>query len=134
MLSMNKVFVYGTLKRGGRWHFLLAESPCTRFLGQGKTRDRLPMIAQGVPFLFNAPGKGCRVKGEVFEVDDETLAALDRLEQHPHWYRRELTGIELAQGEVVRVWVYFAVAEPERALLRSALLAGDAQRFIDEYR
>ncbi|NUO50453.1 MAG: gamma-glutamylcyclotransferase, partial [Polyangiaceae bacterium] len=43
------------------------------------------------------------VEGEVYEVDMETLRALDRLEGHPRFYRR--TPIVLADGESVETYV-----------------------------
>lgn len=44
------------------------------------------------------PGVGHNVEGEVFEVDGKTLKVLDRLEGHPHHYRR--TVIDLLHSDV----------------------------------
>jgi len=41
-------------------------------------------------------GGGTGVLGEVYEVDDTTLAAIDRLEGHPRFYER--VQLRLARG------------------------------------
>jgi len=88
------VFVYGTLKAGGPNH--------DRFLGCGLkgdavfrfnaiTESRWPLVVASrysVPYLLDAEGTGCRVSGEVFEVDRVTLDRLDQLEGHPDYYVR----------------------------------------------
>ena len=43
------------------------------------------------------------VAGEVYEVDEATLAALDRLEGHPRFYRR--TRIALEDGAAVETYL-----------------------------
>jgi gamma-glutamylcyclotransferase (GGCT)/AIG2-like uncharacterized protein YtfP len=43
------------------------------------------------------------VKGEIYQVDDRTLAALDRLEGHPVHYVR--TSITLADGTPVQAYM-----------------------------
>lgn len=42
-----------------------------------------------------------QVHGELFKVDDATLAACDRLEGHPDWYERKM--VKTNKGEA---WVY----------------------------
>jgi len=81
---MTRVFVYGTLRRGFGNHRLLAGA---RFLGEARTARAYRMVSLG-----GCPGMlagTSRVVGEVYEVDDETLLRLDRLEGHPYMYRRE---------------------------------------------
>jgi gamma-glutamylaminecyclotransferase len=92
---MTKVFVYGTLKRA-YWN--------TGIMGQDtflmSTRTATPeydIKANGIPYM----GKGnFYVKGEVFEVDDVTLARLDRLEGHPRNYLRSTLRVEGLNEEV----------------------------------
>ena len=78
---VQKVFVFGTLKRGFPLHdTVLSDST---FLGDYKTRQPYPMVVAGpwfAPMMFDEPGEGLQVIGELYEVGDGILAALDRLE------------------------------------------------------
>jgi gamma-glutamylcyclotransferase (GGCT)/AIG2-like uncharacterized protein YtfP len=81
---MRRVFVYGTLLRGLRNHHLLAGAT---FAGPARTERRYTLYDMGgYPALVE--GGATSVTGEIWEVDEATLAALDRLEQHPTWYER----------------------------------------------
>lgn len=75
---MSLVFVYGTLKRGGSNHALLAGQA---FMGEAET---LPGHALydlgGYPGMVELDGSEGRVTGEVWSVDSRCLEALDRLE------------------------------------------------------
>ena len=70
-----------------------------------------PLVINGLPYLFDVPGVGVRVKGEVFRVSNATLSSLDMLEGHPHFYRRRFTTVLPLSGEVadkaLRVQAYF---------------------------
>ena len=80
---MTLLFVYGTLMRGGRYHELLASA---RFCGEARTPPCFRLVELGeYPALVS--GDAC-VSGELFQVDDETLAAIDELEGHPDLYER----------------------------------------------
>ncbi len=86
------VFVYGTLLRGERHHAKLVGA---RFLGPARTVAAFTLVSLGrFPGLVR--GGQVSVQGEVYAVDPDTLAALDLLEGHPHFYRRE--PIALAPG------------------------------------
>jgi gamma-glutamylcyclotransferase (GGCT)/AIG2-like uncharacterized protein YtfP len=50
------------------------------------------------------------VHGEVYRVDDRTLAALDHLEGHPDFYVRSVIGLEAGR----EVWTYLLDAERVR--------------------
>jgi len=77
------VFVYGTLLRGEANHGLLARA---RFVATGRTEAAFDLVDLGdYPALVE--GGGTIVTGELYEVDAATLAALDRLEEHPDVYR-----------------------------------------------
>jgi gamma-glutamylcyclotransferase (GGCT)/AIG2-like uncharacterized protein YtfP len=81
------VFVYGSLKRGYWNNRLLATS---RFLAEAITvEDNFVMYDGAFPYV--ATGGISKVKGELFEVDnEETLRNLDRLEGVPtHYIRKE---------------------------------------------
>lgn len=72
-----RVFVYGTLKRGGRLHEHIEEQ---QFLGAARTTTRCRLFRLGwYPGLVEDSG-GVSVAGEVWDVDNATLAVLDEIE------------------------------------------------------
>ncbi len=101
---MQKLFVYGTLKRGYHNSFYLEGS---RFIGEDLTVDKYFMAVSGyIPFVFEDwmehEFKGF-IKGEVYLVDGFTLKKIDRLENHPYDYRRKKVKLKRF-GEA---WLYF---------------------------
>jgi gamma-glutamylaminecyclotransferase len=62
-MSLHKVFVYGTLKRGEPNHHWIADTSkgFSRFIGIGKTVKKYPLIIAtkfNIPFLLDSPGQG----------------------------------------------------------------------------
>jgi gamma-glutamylaminecyclotransferase len=103
----HRVFVYGTLKRGLPNHHLL--STATEFLGDAATVNTYRMIdTGGFPVILDDPD-GKPVNGEVYTVDDATLARLDRLEgirpEGGGMYERKTTDFTtgLANGKRLRM-------------------------------
>lgn len=84
----HRIMVYGTLKKGHGNNYLLRSA---KFIGQCETVDKFVLMDfGGFPGLFPAQ-KGfepTKVEGELWEVNDATLARCDQLEGHPDWYRR----------------------------------------------
>ena len=132
MKDLHPVFVYGTLQNGCSNHALLAGSIS---LGLARTdqhyvmrtavdvsgRRGIPFVGQDLPI--------CSIHGEVYLVDDSTLAALDRLEgcvptdPEASWYRREKVSITLNlpvehEGRYVDAFMYFR-EQPELPLVQS---------------
>jgi len=104
VLQSNVVAVYGTLKKGfGNYYSYLRNA---KHLGRGLTKDKYPLIVQGLPYLIEKKGKGTNVKVDVFKVDNTTMRKLDALEGHPNWYVRKQIPIRL-NGKVVTAWIYF---------------------------
>jgi gamma-glutamylaminecyclotransferase len=90
------VFVFGTLKEGFP---NFATNKGTRVPGSFVTTECYPLYLVGErhsPWLINMPGEGERVYGQVFQVDDDTLAAMDKLERihEPDGYRRVLLEVQ----------------------------------------
>lgn len=112
--ATTRVFVYGTLLAGEPNHRLLARA---RLVAEGRTPPEYELRDLGAfPGLV---GDGAHaVEGEVYEVDPETLAALDRLEGHPGFYRR--TPITLADGAAVQTYLI----PPERVAGRPVITSG----------
>jgi gamma-glutamylcyclotransferase (GGCT)/AIG2-like uncharacterized protein YtfP len=79
------LFVYGTLMRGESAHELLG--PTARFVAEAQTEPRFTLLDMGeYPAL--AEGGTTAVRGELYEIDGELLAALDRYEDVPELYER----------------------------------------------
>ena len=97
-----RVFVYGTLLAGESNHAVLAGA---RLVAAGRTLPVFRLHDLG-EFPGLVPGGVHAVVGEVYEVDEATLAALDRLEDHPEFYRR--TRIVLEDGMAVETYLLMA--------------------------
>jgi len=79
------LFVYGTLMRGESAHELLG--PTARFICEAHTEPRFTLLDMGeYPALVE--GGTTAVRGELYEIDGELLAALDRYEDVPELYAR----------------------------------------------
>ena len=92
------LFVYGSLKRGFRHHDLLFGA---RFRGEAETAAGYHLVLLGeYPAL--AQGGDGTVTGELYSVDDELLARLDRFEG-PDYERR---GVRLSAEGIAHA--YFA--------------------------
>ena len=96
------VLVYGTLKRGGALNRALSSST---FLGEETTPPEYTMAKLGWFPGVRREGD-TPIQGEVFEIDDETLQQLDRVEGYPTLYTREL--IDTSFG---RAWIYLYNSE-----------------------
>ncbi|NBC47860.1 MAG: gamma-glutamylcyclotransferase [Gammaproteobacteria bacterium] len=91
------VFVYGTLLAGEVNHYLLAGA---ERLGSHRTEPRFTLIQLGAyPGLIT--GGHTAVRGEVYRVDGAGLKALDRLEDYPRLYDRQLIATRFG-----RAWTY----------------------------
>jgi gamma-glutamylcyclotransferase (GGCT)/AIG2-like uncharacterized protein YtfP len=100
--STFRLFVYGTLKRGGCRHGPLAAQ---RFLGEARTRPAYALLDLGAyPGLVPCPGGGQAVAGELYEVDDALRPWLDGQEGAPDLFRLEPVDLE---GEAGPAQAYF---------------------------
>jgi gamma-glutamylaminecyclotransferase len=93
------VFTYGTLLRGEVNHDLLAQA---RFVAEARTEPYYDLFDLG-PFPAMSTGGETAVLGEIYAVDEATLARLDRLEGHPSFYQR--TQIRLEGGQEVDTYL-----------------------------
>ena len=106
---MHQIFVFGTLKEGfPNYHI----NQGIRLKGDYLTKNRYPLYLVGerfAPWLIIDKGNGHNVRGQVFTVNDATLAEMDKLERITELdgYRRmELTVISEESGEELLVFVY----------------------------
>ncbi len=75
------VFVFGTLKAGFP---NAASNRGQRLPGYFRTRETWPLYLVGErhsPWLVLSPGAGMAVRGQVYAVDAQSLAQMDRLER-----------------------------------------------------
>lgn len=103
---MNKVFVYGTLKRGFGNHRLLANA---KFIGPAMLAGNHTLLDSGFPVCMhvtNDKGEGGVVLGEVYAIDTTTLRWLDRLESEGAMYNRLPQEVVYQDGTAEVVWVY----------------------------
>ena len=72
------IFVYGTLKSGFHRSNVLSSQ---RYIGVAKTVPHFEMYHYGTyPAMIEKFQSGTSVYGELYEVDDKTLAVLDEIE------------------------------------------------------
>lgn len=110
-----RVFVYGTLLAGEPNHRVLTGA---RLVAKARTEAAFELRDLG-PFPGLVRGGAHAVVGEVYEVDEATLAALDRLEGHPRFYRR--TRIALEDGAAVETYLL----APEQVEGRPVIASGN---------
>jgi gamma-glutamylcyclotransferase (GGCT)/AIG2-like uncharacterized protein YtfP len=110
------VFVYGTLMQGERHHGLLAATPK---LASARTEASFQLYDLG-PYPAMVRGTA-HVLGELYQVSDAVLRALDEFEDHPTLYRRE--PIMLDDGRDARAYLYLGALD--RA---PAIASGDWRR------
>lgn len=97
--STERVFVYGTLRRGGTHHFRMAGAG---YHAAGFVRGWLYRIDWYPGLVLDKAGG--LVAGEIFDVAPELMARLDEFEGDD--YRRVRTRVVTGQGEVENVWVW----------------------------
>ena len=116
--SMNgrtRLFVYGTLLSGEANHPLLAGA---ELVGEARTEPAFDLVSLGA-FPAMVRGGETAIAGEIYEVDAQTLEALDRLEGHPSFYRR--LPVRLDDGEEVLTYLL----NPGQARGRPRITSGD---------
>jgi len=101
---MENLFVYGTLKEGYPLHRILGRQ---EFLGVYKTAPVFKLVTLGA-FPAMLPAKaGIEVSGEVYKVDEDTLAYIDILENvRQGLYRRLYIEVHDQLGTTIKAWAY----------------------------
>jgi gamma-glutamylcyclotransferase (GGCT)/AIG2-like uncharacterized protein YtfP len=99
-----KVFIYGTLKRKRKNHCFL-KALAAKFLKEAETKPKFLLIVNkntNIPYLLE--GGNVSVKGEVYEIDEKFIPALDAFESSYSRKKIRLVGKEKA-------WCYLAPFE-----------------------
>lgn len=116
--AASRVFVYGSLRKGESNHRLLAVPGARLIMAKARTEPGYELRELGA-FPGMVRGGAGEVIGEVYEVDEATLAALDRLEGHPGFYTRSPVALE--DGTAVEAYLL----SPEQVSGRRLILSGD---------
>jgi gamma-glutamylcyclotransferase (GGCT)/AIG2-like uncharacterized protein YtfP len=112
------LFVYGTLRRGGVNEITISHARAV-FVGAASVRGRLHDMG-GYPAVILDDAAG-GIAGEVFEIDDAILAALDRFEAADDYHREQIE--VLLNGTASRSWIYRP--EPELCAGKPTVETGD---------
>lgn len=104
---MNKVFVYGSLKKGKALHHAMDGA---KFLGEGLIQGVLFDLGSFPAVIEDPPeellSKCCGyVKGELYEVNHKIMKRLDQIEGHPIFYIRKPTTVNFLLKKM-NAWVY----------------------------
>jgi len=98
------VMCYGSLRQGcGNDHLLLNST----FIGNGRLVKFGSMYSAGsFPILTLPSSASHTIVVEVYHVNSETLARLDRLEGYPFLYTRTQEEAKMENGETLVGWIY----------------------------
>jgi gamma-glutamylcyclotransferase (GGCT)/AIG2-like uncharacterized protein YtfP len=116
------VFVYGTLRPGGRYHASLLHG---RTAAEEPARLPDAVLYEGPGYPYAVEEVGGVVLGDLVTLRpaeyDEVLALLDQLEgctpgAPDNLYDRGARDVLRADGSAVRAWVYFAAGRIARGL------------------
>lgn len=117
----HRVFVYGTLMTGMRNHFRL-DSEGVKYLtkiagtnGAFEMLTRITNAGYSAPIVITRGEQENQIRGEIYEVSNQMLITLDRLEGHPEVYRREMVRVGYTlpgdQWAHEDMWMYLYVDE-----------------------
>lgn len=111
-MKTTEIFVYGSLRKGGSNHSILASS---KFIGRAKTVQKLIMRARSFPFVSDDQQVSI-IHGEVYSVNSSVLRLIDQLESYDvlspqnSWYEREKILVKMDEGDRLslrKVEMYF---------------------------
>jgi len=119
MKNKHIVFCYGSLKKGYHNHSILHSA---EFIGESRTTERYDMFSFGSFPAVNKYPQQYHVTGELYLVDDSTLAQLDILEGNGYFYQRVPTNID---GYEEKAWVYFHIGADDEDSTEGISITGD---------
>jgi gamma-glutamylcyclotransferase (GGCT)/AIG2-like uncharacterized protein YtfP len=120
--ARENVFVYGTLRRGGSNHFRMEGAA---FVSNGIVRGRMYRIVWYPALILDAVGD--LLKGEVFAVGVEQLAALDRFEGSA--YRRVKVAVDCGDRiEDAWLWEWQGPVDESRRIASGDWLLDEGAR------
>jgi gamma-glutamylcyclotransferase (GGCT)/AIG2-like uncharacterized protein YtfP len=116
--ACDKLFVYGTLRRGFPLHAHLAPEK-SRFLGRGKIRGRLYDLGE-FPGAVDSVSSADEIEGELFQLlePERLLAELDEIEEfdpakpQESLFVRRMVSVSLPAQKETRAWAYLLAKKP----------------------
>ena len=109
------VFVYGTLMKNLSNHFYLKSST---FLGECYTLEKYIILIDGsIPYLSTSKNI-YNIKGELYDISNDTLKQIDELEDEGNWYKRKELKIVLNE-KIITCYAYFNDQTDQTILLNS---------------
>ena len=106
-----KVFVYGTLKKGGRFNSVFDEES---FIGNATLNKHQMFAPPGrfFPHVIESDDEDKIIEGEVYEINQKTLQQLDWIEGYPDLYDRKKVEVSL-DDKVVEVYMYYVTEKQQ---------------------
>jgi gamma-glutamylcyclotransferase (GGCT)/AIG2-like uncharacterized protein YtfP/lysophospholipase L1-like esterase len=100
---MIRIFLYGTLKRGGcRSHVMRGQ----RFVRESRTIAKYRMYNTGSYPALVEDEDGLEIEGEIWDVDNDCLRVLDAIEAVPDLYDRKPVSLADSDPEGVQTYIY----------------------------
>ena len=98
-------FVYGTLKSGYQNCARIMTNQ--KLIGEAHTEPAYRLFNCGAfPAMVLDTRLGISIKGELWEVDAECVKRMDRLEGHPHFYKRLPVRLDSHPGLEVVAYIF----------------------------
>lgn len=126
---MQKLFVYGTLKRGFPLNAFQEIHLNQKFIDTGRTKDKFYMYKSTLfPYVsnvkINPDDTNSYITGEVYYIPDESLSRLDKIEVG---YHREIIDIYTENSGIIKAYMYITNA-PSGKLIQN----GEFTRNVEE--
>lgn len=102
-MKNQRVFVYGTLKRGQYFHNRYLGNDQSEFVGEAVASPDYSLYIDGMPHLVREK-TDIQCKGELYLIDDDVLKTLDSLEE-PAYYR-DIIEVTDELGKKQLAWAY----------------------------
>jgi gamma-glutamylcyclotransferase (GGCT)/AIG2-like uncharacterized protein YtfP len=113
-----KVFVYGSLKRGFDKHGMLEGS---KYVGTTETvfpNFKMYPLLGSFPAVIPCNDDGFAIVGELYEVNLQTLNALDKFAGDGVLYTRRLTSVYNQNGGFIEAWIYL-MSEDDKLIVNN---------------
>ena len=93
MSKKYKLFVYGTLRKGCHNHYFMRDA---KFISNGYTEERMCLVAHidyRVPLTW-LDSHGTQLKGELYEIDEQSLAPIHGMEINSGYHAKKMVIVE----------------------------------------